>query len=511
MFARIFNFLGYCLFGVFMARCVLRMINGQVLAGAVMLALSIGALIAWCWYKRPVTWGKIMLESAVKGYDPEQARKVVAEFSEEDKKEFARSAELLWLALCEGNTRGAELLLELGVDINAPLPPYASETTVLQTFCIEPAPDMDAIRFLLRHGANPDAGLSFPPMINALAWGNEDLVQLLLSHGATPGGMGMDINPSGNTPLQSLCSIRCEEDKALVVSRIRELLEAGADVNALSTAGHTPLDVALEVKGDEDKPMDAQNPIMPVLEDVVSLLKQHGALRGCQLRCPRPRFCGRVLLGEPLPDVNLLRDWCKDEPTARVDSVNHAWMGEGLGALADDASLSEAEKRAILGHNCYIEISLEEPGAVPFELAKRYVRLLCHAAQAPGCVGIDFGRMLMPARYAAELAQHPEYSLPFIVPVRPDRQDEGLFCFRTEGMEDLGMLEVVCRDANPEAALTTLQECIIPMLAQYGTCLEHDHRAFISPKLSLVATCEPRGSQGSMVLCITLDHTHYRD
>lgn len=511
MLARVFNFLGYCLFGVFMARCVVRIINGQVLAGAVMLALSIVALIAWCWYKRPVAWGKIMLESAVKGYNPEQARKIVAEFSEEDKKEFAKSAELLWLALNEGNPRGAELLLELGVDINASLPPYASETTVLQTFCIEAVPDMDAIRFLLRHGANPDAGLSFPPMINALAWGNEELVQLLLSHGATPGGMGLDINPSGNTPLHSLCSIRCEEDKALVASCIRELLEAGADVNAVSVAGHTALDVALEVKGDEDKPMDAQNPVMPVPDDVVTLLKQHGALRGCQLRCPRPRFCGRVLLADQLPDAELLRNWCKDEASARVDMVNHAWMGEGLGALAEDAPLSEEEKRAILGHNCYIEITLEEPGAVPLELAKRYVRLLCQVAQAPGCVGIDFGRMLMPARYAADLAQHPENSLPVIVQVSPDPQEGGLYGFRTEGMEELGLLEVICRDSNPEAAVTTLLECVVPMLAEYGTCLEHNHRAFISPKLSLVATCEPRGPQGSMVLCITLDHTHYRD
>lgn len=511
MSARIFTILGYCLFGSFMLRCVVRIIQGQMVVGFVMLALAIAALVLWCRYKRPVAWGKIMLEATVNGYDPERARKLLARFGEEDKAEFCKSTELLWLALMKGNTRGAELLLELGMDINAKLPPYASETTVLQTFCIEPRPDMKAIRFLLRHGARPDAGLAFPPMINALAWGNEELVQLLLSHGATPGGTGQSINPSGNTPLHSLCSIRCEEDKALVVSRIRELLEDGADVNALSAAGHTPLDVALEVKGDEDKPMDEQNPIIPVLEDVVSLLKQHGALRGCQIRCPRPRFCGRVLLGEQLPDANLLHDWCKAEPSARVDRVNHAWTGEGLGALAEEAPLSEEEKRAILGHNCYIEITLEEPGAVPFELAKRYVRLLCQAAQAPGCVGIDFGRMLMPARYAADLAQHPENALPVIVQVSPEPKDDGSPGFRTEGMEDLGLLEVICRDSNPEAALTTLLECVIPMLAQYGTCLEHNHRAFISPKLSLVATCEPLGPQGSMVLCVTLDHTRYRD
>ena len=44
---------------------------------------------------------------------------------------------------------------------------------------------------------------SLPLKWNALAWGNEELVQLLLQHGATPGGMGAAINPSGNTPLHS--------------------------------------------------------------------------------------------------------------------------------------------------------------------------------------------------------------------------------------------------------------------------------------------------------------------
>ena len=85
-----------------------------------------------------------------------------------------------------------------------------------------------------------------------------------------------------------------------------------------------------------------------------------------------------------------------------------------------------------------------------------------------------------------------------------------LLCALVAGLHTR-LLEVICRDSNPEAAVTTLLECVVPMLAEYGTCLEHNHRAFISPKLSLVATCEPRGPQGSMVLCMTLDHTHYRD
>lgn len=510
MSARVFNFFGYCLFVSFMLRCVVRMFQGQVLAGGVMLALSIVALIVWCWYKRPVSWGKIMLESTVKGYNPEKARKIVAAFCAEDRQEFAKSTELLWLALQAGNTQGAELLLELGMDINANLPPYASETSVLQTFCIEPEPDMNAIRFLLRHGANPDAGLSFPPMINALAWGNEELVQLLLSHGATPGGMDRDINPSGTTPLHSLCSLRTGEEKEKACRRIKELLQSGADVNALTAAGHTPLDVALEVKGDEDKPLNDRNPVLPLPDDAVTVLREHGALRGSQVRCPNPRFCGRVLLSEHLPEPGQLKSWCGEEPSARVEAVNHAWQGEGLGALVENVAMTPEEKRAILAHSCYVEISLEEAGAVPLDLLKRWVLLMCRVAQAPGCVGLDFGNMAMPARHAADLAETPELAYSVQVQVESGYVD-GVHCAVTNGMESLGMPEIVCDAPDYEMSVKLMMGCILPLLLEFGTCLGHHHRAFVTPKLSLVGSCETDGPGGCMRLRITPDYTHYRD
>ena len=143
--------------------------------------------------------------------------------------------------------------------------------------------------------------------------------------------------------------------------------------------------------------MDEANGAMPVQDDVVALLKQRGALRGCQIRQPKPRFCGRVLLNGLLPDENQLRYLCKDEPTARVQAVNHAWMGEGLGGLVDEAAMSDEQRRAALAHTCYIEITLEEEGAVPLELGKRFVRLLGAVSQASGCVGVDFGRTVLAA------------------------------------------------------------------------------------------------------------------
>lgn len=370
---------------------------------------------------------------------------------------------------------------------------------------------MAAIRFLLEHGAHPDAGLSFPPMINALAHGNDELVQLLLKFGATPGGMGQAINPSGNTPLHSICSERDVSQKSHVLERVRALLAAGADVNALTTAGYTPLDVALEPKGDDSKAVGEGNDAEPLNKELIALLKEHGALRGCQLRMPRPRFCGRVLIDGALPEADQLRNLCLGESGAVVQPVNHAWMGEGLGALVGEAAMSDDEMRAALAHTCYIEITLEEPGAVPMELALRYVKLLCSVATHSCCVGIDFGRTVIAPQYAFHLTEHPELILPVLV--QGKLQDLGLGCESvvTEGMADFGYLEVVYTDSQPAMATGIVQSVILPMLLTYSICLEHNHRAFVAPDFSLVAKIEPLGPDGSPVLSIRPDRERYCD
>ena len=482
--------------------CCQFMRAGHYLTGIIVLAaVLLGLLLAW-WYRPANSEYGRMLGYVVEDYQPEQARRLVAGMQADTRAEFQKSTELLYLALQKGNMQGAELLLELGMDVNAFLSPGFSETSVLQTFCMEPEADMDAIRFLLEHGANPDAGLSFPPMLNAQAWGNAELEQLLLKHGANPQVMEPQINPSLNTPLHSLCSERKEN----TLSRVRALLATGADVNALSAAGHTPLDVALEQKGDEDKPIDEANGAMPLHEELIALLREHGALRGSQLRCPEPRFCGRVLINGALPDAGQLRSLCQGEPGARVEAVNHAWMGEGLGALVDDAAMDDAQKRAALAHTCYIEITLEEPGAVPMELGRRYVKLMSQVSTVSGCVGVDFGRTVVSPELAALLVDKLQVA-PFVL-VQGKCLEEGVM---TDGMEDLGMLEVLYRENNAEKGVSVLMECILPMLLEYGTCLEHNHRAFLAPDFSLVAKVEPLGPAARPVLTLRPDYTNYRD
>lgn len=498
-----------CFICIVLPGCYQFMSRGYYLAGVVILvAVAAGLLLAW-WYRPGNSEYGRMMQYAVEDYQPEEARKVVAGMAADTRAEFLKSTELLYAALHKGNMQGAALLLELGMDVNAFLSPGFSETSLLQTFCVEAEPDMRAIRFLLEHGAAPDAGISFPPMIHALAWGNDELVQLLLQYGATPDGKGTGINPSGNTPLHSLCAQRGDADKARTLKRLKELLDAGADVNALTTAGHTPLDVALEQKGDEDKPMDGTNGAMPLQQEVIALLQERGALRGCQLRCPKPRFCGRVLINGALPDDNQVRYLCRGERAARVELVNHAWQGEGLGALVDESALDDEEKRAALAHTCYIELTMEAEGAVPFELAQRYVHTLCSLAQVGGCVALDFGRTVVAPRFAAVLPEHPEASLGVLVQGKFQDRGQGVQCLVTEGLEDLGFLEIACSDT--ERGVGVVQQVVLPMILLYGTCMEHNHRAFITPQFSIVARCEHMSSCDNTVLSITLDFTNYRD
>lgn len=117
---------------------------------------------------------------------------------------------------------------------------------------------VEVARLLLAHGADVEAGnYEGAPLLRAIASGNPDMVQLLLTHGASLSarqpGAGI---ASGDTPitaaldgLPGLVPPKARAEHALSRNRnqiIRLLIEAGADVNAKSRLGKSPLALARE-------------------------------------------------------------------------------------------------------------------------------------------------------------------------------------------------------------------------------------------------------------------------
>ena len=65
--------------------------------------------------------------------------------------------------------------------------------------------------------------------------------------------------------------------------------------------------------------------------------------------------------------------------------------------------------------------------------------------------------------------------------------------------------------SDTERGVGIVQQVVLPMILLYGTCMEHNHRVFITPEFSIVARCEHMSSCDNTVLSITLDFTNYRD
>jgi ankyrin repeat protein len=151
----------------------------------------------------------------------------------------------------------AESLLEHGAMVNAT--DEAGRTPlhwILESHFGDP---LFMVEFLLENGADANAiskeGLS--PLHYALRFNAPDVVALLLKYGA----MVNTADPLGRTPLHWLLGIY-SGDPSDMLSIAENLLEKGADVNAISNEGLSPLKCALSGEG---------------REEIVALLLEHGA------------------------------------------------------------------------------------------------------------------------------------------------------------------------------------------------------------------------------------------
>ncbi|KAK1254847.1 hypothetical protein MKX08_008842 [Trichoderma sp. CBMAI-0020] len=147
-------------------------------------------------------------------------------------------------AALENKTEAMEMLLDCGCDIDC-LDDQGA--TPLMLGCLRG--HVRAVQVLLNRGANPDhiatRAAKYRPLHVAARLGNDVLVRILLEAGASENARLK--NPAGYTPLHLAVSEFNSSESSHYVQAARTLLEFGADVDATSGNGITPLHMAVKL------------------------------------------------------------------------------------------------------------------------------------------------------------------------------------------------------------------------------------------------------------------------
>ncbi|MEO7145855.1 MAG: ankyrin repeat domain-containing protein [Bryobacteraceae bacterium] len=192
-----------------------------------------------------------------------------------NKRNDANATALLWAAADLEKTR---LLVAHGAGVNAR---SSDMRTPLMIAARRPG-NAAAVKFLLERGANPNPNAhpvaESSPLIEAATAGDAASVELLLSHGA-------EVKAAGEPALEVSYAVRCSKCADLLIAKglskenytlalaniavfgdvnaVRQMLDHGADVNAVDPLGRTALIYA------------AASDLLPL--DVVKLLVERGA------------------------------------------------------------------------------------------------------------------------------------------------------------------------------------------------------------------------------------------
>lgn len=233
--------------------------------------------------------------------------------------------------------------------------------------------DADVLRVLLAAGMRDDVEVA-SPVLTCYVYGKSEHLRVLQMFDAAQ--ILPAQNERGYTPLH-VAAIKFSLNPEGVLSMIRPLLENGADVNAVTAVGNTPLDMAL----------DETHEGAGKTEALVELLREFGGRTGRSLRVPVPSYTGRVyfaqVLPQPLTDAlpGGVEVHYMDAPAQEAPSR------ESMEAHA----VSEQDIDKLLSHQAYVEVKVVgQEGEDPLQVAARALSVLVKFAAMPDVVGVQF-------------------------------------------------------------------------------------------------------------------------
>ena len=238
--------------------------------------------------------------------------------------------------------------------------------------------DADVLRMLLAAGIK-ETEEETAPLLMCYIEGRPEHLTVLQRFEATR--MAESQNEAGLTPLHA-AAIRFEANSGVILQMVRALLKSGANVNALTTGGNTPLDFAMDVThrgAGEDA-------------SLARVLLEYGAKSGRSIRVPVPAYCGRVYFAS-LPDSVPGEDL---PPGCKLELVQTPVSAAECQELLEQNGIYGAPADRFRAHVAYIELVVQgAAGEDPLRVADRAMELLVSLASLPGIVGVQMQRTLL--------------------------------------------------------------------------------------------------------------------
>ena len=284
--------------------------------------------------------------------------------------------------------------------------------------------DAEVLRLLLSAGMKESLE-KYAPVQMCYMMGRPEHLRVLEMFDAT--GMTEEQNVRKYTPLHA-AAIRFSENPQVILSRVSALIQKGADVNALSSGGNTPMDMAL----DETHEGAGQTELL------VDLLRAHGGTTGRILRVPLPVYDGAVYFSGEAPDCGAI------ELPEGVELILHKEADTAL-PVQDEleaCGLTQEAVAALYAHHSYVLVCVKgKPGEDPLQVAARGLSVLVQLTTLPGMVGFRFEKNFIPTREFI-YREEGEFNPMIFTSLKMAHSEDDYILVDTSGLSRFGLAEV---------------------------------------------------------------------